>query len=46
VLEEAGWKIIRFGGSEVHRDSWQCAAEALRHAGPAEYEAWRAKVRS
>lgn len=44
ALEDAGWKIIRFGGSQVHRDPCQCAAEALRHAGSAEYEAWQAKA--
>jgi very-short-patch-repair endonuclease len=31
LLEAAGWRIIRFGGSEVHRDARRCAAEALRH---------------
>jgi very-short-patch-repair endonuclease len=32
LLEQAGWKIIRFGGSEVYHDAGRCAAEALGHA--------------
>lgn len=31
MLEEAGWRIIRFGGREVHHDARRCATEALRH---------------
>jgi hypothetical protein len=33
LLEESGWRIVRFGGSEVHRDARRCATEALRHVG-------------
>lgn len=33
TLEAAGWRIIRFGGSEVHRDAAACVREAAKLAG-------------
>jgi very-short-patch-repair endonuclease len=33
ILERAGWRIIRFGGSEVYHDARLCAEEAIRALG-------------
>lgn len=32
ILERAGWRVIRFGGSEVHRNARACAREAAAFA--------------
>lgn len=33
----AGLRVIRFTGSEIHRDLFQCAEEALVHVGTIQY---------
>jgi very-short-patch-repair endonuclease len=38
ALEASGWRIIRFGGSEVYHDATKCVREAARLAQLAENE--------
>ncbi len=32
-LQSDGWKVLRFTGSEIHRDAAKCVAEVMRIAG-------------
>ena len=44
-IEAMGWRVLRFGGKEIHKDAWKCADEVGQFLKHLPFSAWRTEER-